>query len=106
MQDTGHVLFDNYGCGPEQRVKWDEEIKTGARSFREVSEDMWGSLDVKFSKGMEALKVNLEIDSGFSNFHDYCLRNCIPFNVVSAGLKPVLRGVLNEWLGDESVWPY
>ena len=37
MQDTGHVLFDKYGCGAERRQILDEQIKTGERSFRDVS---------------------------------------------------------------------
>ena len=45
-QDTGHVLFDNHGCGPERREILDEQIKSGERSFKEVSEEMWGSLHV------------------------------------------------------------
>jgi hypothetical protein len=44
--DTGHVLFDTHGCGPERRHVLDEQIKTGERSFKEVSEEMWGSLRV------------------------------------------------------------
>jgi 2-hydroxy-3-keto-5-methylthiopentenyl-1-phosphate phosphatase len=46
MQDTGHILFNNFGCGNERREILDEQIKTGERSFRDVSEEMWGSLDV------------------------------------------------------------
>ena len=46
MQDTGHVLFDSHGCGPERREVLDQQIKTGERSFKEVSEEMWGSLNV------------------------------------------------------------
>ena len=47
MQDTGHVLFDSHGCGTNRREVLDEQIKTGERSFKEVSEEMWGSLNVR-----------------------------------------------------------
>ena len=47
MQDTGHVLFDSHGCGAERREVLDQQIKTGERSFKEVSEEMWGSLNVR-----------------------------------------------------------
>jgi len=40
------VLFDSFGCGNERREELDNQIKTGERSFRDVSEEMWGSLDV------------------------------------------------------------
>ncbi|KAK9468123.1 2,3-diketo-5-methylthio-1-phosphopentane phosphatase [Lipomyces arxii] len=102
MQDTGHVLFDRHGCGAETREKLDGQINSGERSFRDVSEEMWGSLNVKFDKSMEAMNEHLEIDPDFAEFHEFCVRESIPFNVISAGLKPVLRGVLNQFLGHQT----
>ncbi|KAI0454327.1 2,3-diketo-5-methylthio-1-phosphopentane phosphatase [Xylaria acuta] len=101
MQDTGHVLFDNLGCGTERREMLDEQIKTGERSFREVSEEMWGSLHVPFDDGFQIMEKALEIDPDFRRFHEYCINNKIPFNVISAGLKPILRRVLDTFLGKE-----
>ncbi|KAK7204130.1 2,3-diketo-5-methylthio-1-phosphopentane phosphatase [Myxozyma melibiosi] len=98
LQDTGHVLFDRHGCGSEHREKLDSQINSGERSFRDVSEEMWGSLDVPFDKSIEAMKEKLEIDPDFADFHDLCIREGVPFNVISAGLKPVLRGVLDEFV--------
>jgi 2,3-diketo-5-methylthio-1-phosphopentane phosphatase len=101
MQDTGHVLFDKYGCGAERRQILDEQIKTGERSFRDVSEEMWASLNVPFENGFDVLADTLEIDPDFREFHTFCAQNDIPFNVISAGLKPVLRKVLDAFLGEE-----
>lgn len=101
MQDTGHVLFDAHGCGEERRMVLDEQIKTGERSFREVSEEMWGSLRVPFEDGFSIMEKTLEIDPDFQKFHKFCIDNNIPFNVISAGLKPVLRRVLDRFLGEE-----
>jgi 2,3-diketo-5-methylthio-1-phosphopentane phosphatase len=101
MQDTGHVLFDAHGCGSKRREVLDEQIKTGERSFREVSEEMWGSLHVPFEDGFEIMEESLDIDPDFKEFHKYCLDNKIPFNVISAGLKPILRRVLDIFLGEK-----
>ncbi|KAI9838401.1 MAG: hypothetical protein M1819_005670 [Sarea resinae] len=101
MQDTGHVLFDNHGCGAERRQALDEQIKSGERSFRDVSEEMWGSLKVPFDDGFDVMKQVLEIDPDFKQFHEFCINNSIPFNVISAGLKPILRKVLDQFLGEE-----
>jgi 2,3-diketo-5-methylthio-1-phosphopentane phosphatase len=101
MQDTGHVLFDAHGCGAERRNILDEQIKTGERSFREVSEEMWSSLNVPFEDGFEVMEKTLEIDPAFQVFHKFCIANNIPFNVISAGLKPILRKVLDTFLGEE-----
>src|ERR1700712_828629 len=101
MQDTGHILFDAHGCGPSRREILDEQIKTGERSFREVSEEMWGSLNVPFEDGFVVMEESLEIDPDFQAFHRFCIANKIPFNVISAGLKPILRKVLDTFLGEE-----
>lgn len=103
MQDTGHILFDHHGCGSERREVLDEQIKTGERSFRDVSEEMWGSLHVPFDDGFDVMAQTLEIDPDFRDFHKFCLKNDIPFNVISAGLKPVLRRVLDTFLGEHAV---
>ncbi|KAE8440680.1 hypothetical protein EG329_006817 [Mollisiaceae sp. DMI_Dod_QoI] len=102
MQDTGHILFDAHGCGSKRREILDEQIKTGERSFREVSEEMWGSLNVPFEDGFEVMERSLEIDPDFEAFHKFCIKNKIPFNVISAGLKPILRKVLDTFLGEEA----
>jgi len=102
MQDTGHILFNKFGCGSEQREVLDQQIKSGERSFRDVSEEMWGSLNVPFADGFNEMKGALEIDPQFQNFHKFCVNNDIPFNVISAGLRPVLRSVLDHFLGEEA----
>lgn len=100
LQDTGHILFDNFGCGKEKREELDGSIgKT--KSFREASEEMWGSLNVTFDDGLKALSENLVIDKDFEKFLNYCNQRNIPFNVISAGLKPLLRGALEHFLGKE-----
>jgi hypothetical protein len=103
MQDTGHILFDSHGCGPTQREVLDRQITTGERSFREVSEEMWGSLSVPFDDAFAVMKSALEIDTGFRDFHEFCIAENIPFNVISAGLKPILRRVLDDFLGVKQV---
>ncbi|KAL4912344.1 2,3-diketo-5-methylthio-1-phosphopentane phosphatase [Aspergillus aurantiobrunneus] len=101
MQDTGHVLFDNLGCGEERRRMLDQQIKSGERSFRDVSEEMWGSLRVPFEDGFKIMEKELDIDPGFKEFHQFCVANGIDFNVISAGLKPILGKVLTTFLGEE-----
>lgn len=101
MQDTGHILFNSFGCGSDRIKELEAQIKSGERSFRDVSEEMWASLDVPFEDGFTALEGGLTVDSGFQDFHKFCRNNDIPFNVISAGLKPVLRRVLDHFLGEE-----
>ena len=52
--------------------------------------------------GFKALQTGLTLDKDFKTFHDFCLNNKIPFNVISAGIKPVLRRVLDHFIGEEA----
>lgn len=100
LGDTGHVLFDAHGCGPDRRKELDAAIHSGELSFRDASEQMWGSLNVPFDDGFVVMKDTMEMDPDFQEFHRYCLKRHIPFNVISAGLKPVLHRVLAEFIGE------
>ncbi|ANB12691.1 hypothetical protein AWJ20_958 [Sugiyamaella lignohabitans] len=99
-QDTGHILFDNHGCGPEKREYLDGAIGKEL-SFRKASEIMWGSLNVTLEDALVTLKKNLVIDKDFRAFFAYCQEHDIPFSVISAGIKPLLRAALDEFLGTE-----
>lgn len=105
MQDTGHILFDCHGCGSEQRAIFDEQIISGERSFRDVSEEMWSSLNLPFEYGLKIIANNLDLDPDFISFHRFCIESSIPLIVISAGLRPVLRKVLDQILGEEDVRP-
>lgn len=102
LGDTGHVLFDAHGCGEDRRKELDAAIHSGELSFRDASEQMWGSLNVPFEDGFEVMKDTMEMDPDFKEFHKFCLKRHIPFNVISAGLKPVLRRVLDEFVGEQA----
>ncbi len=78
MQDTGHILFDSYGCGSKKRQALDDQIRTGERSFRGGVRGDVGSLNVPFDDGFEVMENTLEIDPAFRSFHQFCLQNKIP----------------------------
>jgi 2-hydroxy-3-keto-5-methylthiopentenyl-1-phosphate phosphatase len=103
LQDTGHILVDHLGCGAAYRNKLEEQFKSGERTFRDISDDMWGSLSIPFGDGFDIMEKNLKMDPGFREFHQYCVREGFPFNVISAGLKPVLQRTLDMFLGEKEV---
>lgn len=103
MQDTGHILVDAHGFGAEARERLEAQMKSGARTFRDASEEMWASLHVPFDDGFVLMEKSIELDPGFKEFYQYCQANGFPFNVISAGLKPILRRVLDMTLGEQEV---
>lgn len=59
-------------------------------------------MNVGFDDGFEVMKEKLVFDPDFADFHKFCVRNKIPFNVISAGLKPLLKAVLENHLGADA----
>ena len=78
-------------------------MKSGERSFRDISEDMWGSLTIPVEDGFDVMRENMDLDPAFTEFHEFCKENGIAFNVISSGLKPILRKVLDAFLGAQEV---
>ena len=103
IQDTGHILFDTHGCGRERRKELSGSIRSGRRPFRETSDEMWGTLDVPFEKGCDLIKSGLIVDPGFEDYYRFCMDNGIPFHVMSSGMEPILRSVLELYFGREGV---
>lgn len=48
------------------------------------------------------MKERFKINPNFQEFHDLCIKRHIPFNVISAGLKTVLRRILDEFVGEQA----
>ncbi|RMY32171.1 hypothetical protein D0866_06787, partial [Hortaea werneckii] len=84
------------------REELERQFKAGERSFKQISDDLWGSLDIPFDDGLKSISENMELDKDFKAFHDFCLNNKIPFNIISAGLKPILKRVLDDFIGEEA----
>ncbi len=101
MQDTGHVLVDSHGCGMESRKKLTDAIEEGEVSFKKGSEEMWSTLHISPKEAAEVLGNTMIIDEKFEQFFEFTQRKNINFTVISAGLKPILRTVLDEFLGKE-----
>jgi 2-hydroxy-3-keto-5-methylthiopentenyl-1-phosphate phosphatase len=97
------VLFDTYGCGPEHRKLLSGSIRSGKAPFREAQDKMWGSLNVPFEVGFELMRTGLRADPGLLQFYEFCNSNSIPFNVMSSGMEPILRRVLELYVGKEEV---
>lgn len=65
--------------------------------------NLLGPYQIPLDQAFEVMKTSLHIDPGFQAFHRYCVKNDMPFHVLSAGLEPVLRRVLDYYLGEEEV---
>ena len=69
IQDTGHQLFDNFGCGPDQRAVLAKQLESGERSFREISDELYSSLNDPIYECFQYMKTSLDIDPDIQRFH-------------------------------------
>ena len=96
-----HSLWSPWLWSREAREYLDESISTGEKTFRGASWEMWGSLHVTLDGGSQDLEEPSGHGRRFKDFFNYTTQHKIPFNVISAGLKPLLRHVLDETMGEE-----
>lgn len=103
LQDSNDYLTDNYGMGLAQRQILNDLILRGELSFRDGFQQMLESVLPQFHKCIEILNKNIELDSGFKNFYDYCVANGILIIIVSSGMKPIIKDLLNLLLPENNL---
>jgi 2-hydroxy-3-keto-5-methylthiopentenyl-1-phosphate phosphatase len=52
-----------------------------------------------FEECKQILVENVSLDPGFKTFYDWCLQNDIPVIVLSSGMTPIIRVLLEELVG-------
>ncbi|KAH7904843.1 HAD-like domain-containing protein [Hygrophoropsis aurantiaca] len=103
--DSNDYLTDNIGFGLDERRRLNELVLKGQIGFRDafrlmldsVANGDQGGADFEFCKDM--LRKNIKVDGGFSDFYQWTTKNDVPFVIVSSGMTPIIRAVLDEKLG-------
>ena len=62
---------------------------------------MLNSWTTSFPETVDILKKNISLDPYFSDFMKFASANKIPVVVLSSGMVPIIRGLLNKLLGEE-----
>ncbi|KAH7929954.1 hypothetical protein BV22DRAFT_1109561 [Leucogyrophana mollusca] len=106
--DSNDYLTDNIGFGRDERRRLNELVLKEEIGFKDafrlmldsVANGDKGGADLEFCK--TTLRKNILIDEGFTTFYKWCKANDVPFVIVSSGMAPVIRAVLEELLGDDA----
>lgn len=101
LKDSNDWMTENLGYGPERRVKANDDILWARRTYRDAFMEMMDSIPTPFDKCIEALRANIKLDPGFLPFFNWCKTNNVPIVILSGGMKPVIRSLLELWLGPE-----
>ncbi|KFA63655.1 hypothetical protein S40285_03148 [Stachybotrys chlorohalonatus IBT 40285] len=97
--DSNDHLTDNYGFGLEKRRVQNEEVLFERMHFRDSFRDMMDSIKTPLDQCIEILKKNIRLDPGFKDFYDWAQENNVPIVILSGGMQPVIRALLDTLLG-------
>ncbi|ODV91423.1 hypothetical protein CANCADRAFT_148254 [Tortispora caseinolytica NRRL Y-17796] len=103
LQDSNDYLTDNIGFGVERRKELNRLVLEGKMSFRDSFDEMLRSVDMPFEECIQLLKDNVKLDPGFAEFYKWTSENNVKVIVVSSGMKPIIRALLTELVGEEAV---
>ncbi|KAK1768091.1 HAD-like domain-containing protein [Phialemonium atrogriseum] len=103
QQDSNDFLTDNLGYGLEKRLQGNHDVLYGQRHFRDSFQEMMDSVTTPFDRCIEVLSRNITLDTGFREFYDWTRANNVPIVILSGGMRPIIRGMLAGWLGEDEV---
>lgn len=102
QQDSNDFMTDNIGFGPELRRKGNADVLAGTRHFRDAFQEMMDSIPLPFNECQALLGENITLDPRFEEFFHWCRDSGVPVVILSGGMRPIIRGMLGGWLGDEA----
>ncbi|KAG1729576.1 HAD-like domain-containing protein [Suillus lakei] len=95
-QDSNDFVTDTFGMGHSDRVALNQRIRNGEDNFRDAFRKMIVTHTFEFCKN--AVANNIKVDDTFKAFYEFCETNDIPVVIVSSGMEPIIRAVLNKHL--------
>lgn len=103
LQDSNDYLTEELGFGKARRLELNDLILNGEITFRDAFSQMLDSVDMPFDKCIEFLLKHISLDPGFKETFHWAQEQDIPIIVVSSGMKPVIRALLENLVGEHSV---
>ncbi|CEJ90254.1 Putative Phosphoserine phosphatase [[Torrubiella] hemipterigena] len=97
--DSNDYMTDNYGFGREKRAAGNHDVLTGKVNFRESFEEMMDSIDMPYDQCIQVLRESVNLDPGFKEFYDWAQANNVPIVILSGGMQPIIRALLDVLLG-------
>ncbi|CCH42700.1 hypothetical protein BN7_2244 [Wickerhamomyces ciferrii] len=103
LQDSNDFITDNLGFGYDKRKVLNDEVLNETKSFREAFTLMLESIKTPFPDCVDYLLKNIKLDPGFKEAFNWAQENDIPVVVVSSGMKPIIKALLQNLVGEESI---
>ncbi|KYK59129.1 uncharacterized protein DCS_00259 [Drechmeria coniospora] len=97
--DSNDYMTDNVGFGPEKRFQLSQDVLHRGRPFRDAFQDMMDSIELPLSECIALLLREVKLDPGFKEFYDWSRENNVPIVILSGGMEPIIRALLDSLLG-------
>lgn len=97
--DSNDFMTDNLGFGGARRRQLNKEVLYNGMHFRDSFVEMLDSVETPFDECLDILLKNIELDPGFKEFYDWAQLNNVPIVILSGGMEPVIRALLDTLLG-------
>ncbi|KZF19382.1 phosphoserine phosphatase [Xylona heveae TC161] len=102
MKDSNDYLTDNLGFGPELRRKGNIEVLENRETFRDAFKEMLDSIKHPFNECVQTLVDNIKLDPHFNDFYKWALEHNVPVVVLSSGMVPIIRALLEHLVGPDA----
>ncbi|KID86507.1 phosphoserine phosphatase [Metarhizium guizhouense ARSEF 977] len=97
--DSNDYMTDNLGYGAEKRRQGNKDVLTGKMNFRDSFQEMLDSVTTPYNECIDILLKNITLDPGFKEFYDWSRENNVPIVILSGGMTPIIRALLDKLLG-------
>lgn len=97
--DSNDYMTDNLGYGVEKRVQGNKDVLFGNMDFRDSFQGMMDSITTPYDQCKEILLKNIRLDPGFKDFYAWSRENNVPIVILSGGMQPIIRALLDNLLG-------
>ncbi|CAM1511728.1 Fc.00g092410.m01.CDS01 [Cosmosporella sp. VM-42] len=97
--DSNDYMTDNLGFGKERRVALNKAVLYEGMHFRDSFVEMLDSVTTPFDQCIQILLKSIKLDPGFKEFYDWAQTNNVPIVILSGGMEPVIRALLDVLLG-------
>lgn len=98
-RDSNDFMTDNLGFGQELRKQGNKDVLDGRKTFRDSFQTMMDSIKTPYSKCISTLIENIKLDPGFKEFFEWARENNMPVVILSGGMEPIIRALLEHLLG-------
>lgn len=103
-RDSNDYMTDNLGFGQPTRLGLNRQVLANEITFRSAFKQMLDSVSTPFDQCIAILLERIELDPGFRAFYDWAKANNVPIVILSGGMTPIIRALLDKLLGEDSSW--